>query len=107
MDKAQWGCIRKWAETSDGMAWLTMGGLDPLSFHLHHVKAQARGGLHSVYNCVFAPGSPNGWWSDADSEEMRTYIGEEACKLSDRHAKWVAAQAARGIDQTKFDPGFE
>lgn len=106
MNKAHWSCIRQWAETESGVEWLRSSGLDPLSFHLHHVKAYERGGLNSVYNCVFAPGSPNGWWGERDSEEMRTYIGDEACNLSDRHAKWVSAQAARGVDQTNFHPDF-
>tara|TARA_B110001450_G_scaffold36344_1_gene32089 strand:+ start:1593 stop:2597 length:1005 start_codon:yes stop_codon:yes gene_type:complete len=107
MNKGQWNCIRKWCETTDGVAWLKAAELDPLSFHLHHVKAYSVGGHFSVYNCVFAPGSANGWWGNLDSPHMREYIGDEAAKLSDRHAKWAAAQAAKGIDQGKFHPDFE
>jgi len=107
MNEGQWRCIRKWSETADGMAWLKTAGLDPLSFHLHHVKAKEVGGHYSVYNCVFAPGSANGWWGKLDSLHMREYIGDEAAKLSDRHAKWCAAQAAKGIDQGKFHPDFD
>lgn len=107
MNEGQWRCIRKWSETADGMAWLNMAGLDPLSFHLHHVKAKEVGGHYSVYNCVFAPGSANGWWGKLDSLHMREYIGDGAAKLSDRHAKWCAAWAAKGIDQIKFHPDFE
>lgn len=106
MNEAHWRCIRKWCETVDGVAWLKDAGLDPLSFHLHHVKAKETGGHYSVYNCVFAPGSANSWWGAIDSADMREYVGEEACKLSGRHAKWAAVQAARGLDQTAFQPDF-
>ncbi|MBE35415.1 MAG: hypothetical protein CMI16_07660 [Opitutaceae bacterium] len=106
MNEKQWRGIRKWAETTDGMAWLESAGLDPLSFHLHHVKAKESGGHYSVYNCVFAPGSANGWWGKLDSREMREYIGEEAARLSDRHAKWATVQAAKGLDQRLFEPDF-
>lgn len=106
MNKKQWRDIRLWTETEAGNAWLTSSGLDPLSFHLHHVKAQARGGFDSVFNCVFVPGSANSWWGAADSEEMRDYIGTEACRLSDTHAKWAAVQVSKGVDQSKFDPDF-
>jgi len=107
MNEGQWRCIRKWCETAEGMAWLKTAGLDPLSYHLHHVKAKESGGHYSVYNCVFAPGSANGWWGKTDSAHMREYIGDEAAKLSDRHAKWCAVQAAKGIDQSKFNPDFD
>jgi hypothetical protein len=107
MSEAQWRCIRQWCETADGVAWLKSAGLDPLSFHLHHIKAKSSGGYNSVYNCCFAPGSANSWWGSLDSEHMRVFIGEEAAKLSDRHAKWCASQAARGVDQSQFLPDFE
>ena len=99
MGEAHWRCIREWTETVSGMKWLQAAGLDPLSFHLHHVKAKEAGGHFSVYNCVFAPGSANGWWGAADSAEMRAYVGDEAVKLSERHAKWCGKQSS---DQSKF-----
>lgn len=107
MNESQWRCIRKWCETADGMAWLKDAGLDPLSYHLHHVKAKEVGGHYSIYNCVFAPGSANGWWGTTDSAHMREYIGDEAAKLSDRHAKWCTVQAAKALDQSKFNPDFD
>ena len=107
MNAGQWRCIRRWCETTDGVAWLKTAGLDPLSFHLHHVKAKESGGHYSVFNCVFAPGSANSWWGAIDSAHMREFVGDEACKLSDRHAKWCALQAAKGIDQSKFNPDFD
>ena len=107
MNEGQWRCIRRWCETADGVNWLKTAGLDPLSFHLHHVKAKESGGHYSVFNCVFAPASANSWWGSLDTAHMREFIGEEACKLSDRHAKWCAAQAAKGLDQSKFNPDFD
>jgi hypothetical protein len=103
MGTSQWNCIREWCQTQGGVDWLKAAGLDPLSFHLHHVKARACGGLYSVYNCVFLPGSANGWFGKLDTKEMREYIGEEAAKISDRHAQWVATKV---IDQSKFDLGM-
>lgn len=89
MTKAHWDCIREWAETEEGMEWLRGAGLDPLSFHLHHVIAYARGGPYSVYNCVFAPGSANGWWGKEDSQHMRDYVGKDACELAEKHQMWI------------------
>ena len=50
MNKAHWACIRQWAETESGAEWLRSAGVDPRSFHSHHVKAKARGGLDSVHD---------------------------------------------------------
>ena len=103
MGKAHWNCIREWAQTQDGVKWLDSSGLDPLSFHLHHVKAKGSGGHYSIYNCVFLSGSANSWFGKLDSREMRAYIGEDAANVSDRHAQWVTTQV---FDQSKYDPGF-
>ena len=103
MGMAHWNCIREWAQTQDGVNWLKNSDLDPLSFHLHHVKAKASGGHFSIYNCVFLPGSVNSWFGSLDSREMRAYIGEDAANVSDRHALWCRTQVT---DQSKYDPGF-
>lgn len=34
---------------------------------------------------------------------LKLYIGDDAARLSDRHAKWCATQAAKDIDQSKFE----
>ena len=107
MDTAHWRCIRVWCLTPSGVNWLQTAGLDPLSFHLHHVKARESGGMYSVFNCVFLPGSANGWFGKLDSREMRAYVGAEAARISDLHAKWVASKAvAANVDQTAFDMGI-
>ena len=103
MSKTHWNCIREWCQTECGVRWVKMAGLDPLSFHLHHVKARQCGGLYSVYNCVFLPGSVNSWFGSQDSREMRSYIGSEASEISDRHAQWASTQV---VDQSKFDLGM-
>ena len=101
--KKQWKAIKSWCATHDGTAWLKSAGLDPLSFHRHHIKAEARGGLDSVFNCAFTPGGANCSFGDRDDEWMRTYVGKQACTISDAHAKWFVAKTGDGPDQELFD----
>ena len=105
MGKRQWKYIRRWTETTEGRAHVRKAGLDDLSFHLHHVHAQASGGWNSVFNCVFAPGSCNGWWGKLPSKHMREYVGKAAVKLSEQHAQWCRAKAERMLSQQAFQAG--
>ena len=101
--KKQWATIKKWCETSEGVQWLQGAGLDPLSFHLHHIKAKARGGVSSVFNCAFTPGGANASFGDRDDEWMRSYVGKQACSIADAHAVWYIAKSGEGPDQSEFD----
>lgn len=99
----QWKGIKAWCETQEGVQWLRSAGLDPLSFHRHHIKAANRGGLDSVFNCAFTKEKPNCSFGDRDNEWMRTYIGKQACSIADGHARWFVVKTGEGPDQDLFD----
>lgn len=105
-NRAQFNAIRAWTKEPEGRQWVKESGLDPDSFHIHHVQAQARGGLDSVFNLCFVPGGLNSSWGDNFSEAMRRYVGEDACRLSAAHANFIKKEVAKGISQARFDPMF-
>lgn len=102
MGKAHWAAIRAWTKTVEGREWIAAAGLDPDSFHLHHVKASSRGGAFSVFNCAFIPGGLNSAFGARDDEIMRTYVGKQACELSDKHANWLIEKTAQLLSQKDF-----
>jgi hypothetical protein len=132
MSKKQFNCVKEWARTVDGVDWLKAAGLDPNSFHVHHINAESRGGYNSCYNFAFVPGyyshnqatqvtrfrrslccldsrsnrNLNSSWRERYSEEMVKFVGEDACRLAAAHARFIERQVARGVSQSKFDPNF-
>ena len=98
-----WNAIKKWCETDEGLEWIRASGLDVQAFHLHHIKAKARGGVSSIFNCAFVPGGANSKWGDKDSEEMRAAVGKQACKIADTFATWFVSKMGDGPDQSGFD----
>jgi hypothetical protein len=106
MTKAQFNAIRAWTKEPEGRQWVKESGLDPDSFHIHHVHAAARGGMDSVFNLCFVPGGLNSSWGDNFSEAMRAYVGEDACRLSAAHSNFIRKEVAKGVSQTRFDPMF-
>jgi hypothetical protein len=111
--KSHWGAIRSWTRTAEGMEWMRMAQLDPLSVQLDHICAKngLGAGYDSVYNCYFVSAAPNSWFADFDTKFKRDYIGTHAVDIAKRFSKWInnrvlslAKECPDLFDQSKFDP---
>lgn len=92
-----WKAIRDWTQTTDGVAAIRSGGLDPLGFHLDHIIPEQLGGVSCVFNCVFMPSSANSHFGKYYTKEKCKYMGVAVCTHAESFAKWHTGRVSLSL----------